>query len=317
VIPILLLALAQTADEKASALIDQLRNDDAAARRKALDALVEIGKPAVPAILRTLAEEAPDLPAKVEGLVKKLAAKEWKERDEAMKGLARIGRRAVDSLKPHADVADPEVAWRVRTALAEIEEGRPREVAMDHLRNAALCEALGFLGEGSAAAPLVKELSGSPSAEVRLRAAEALGRLRATMGGAQADEAAEKVVEFLGSGQTTDRRARSSLVKTLGLLRSAAAVKALSAMLRDDRDLHVKRLAMIALMAIGDAAGAQAVVKALESEDPYLREAAMTVLSGPAGGTHGFDPRKDAAGNAEALGKFRAWWEKAHRKTWE
>jgi HEAT repeat protein len=311
-----LLILLQDPDAKAGALIGDLRTDDAIARRAAVEGLLDLGKACVPAILRTLADETPGLAARVEELVGKLNEKDWKTRDEAMRALSRIGRRAIDFLKPHAENANAEVRWRVKTALAEIEELRPRESALDFARNAALCQVLGLVADPQAVKPLSKQLLESGSADVRLRAGEALGLLRSAMTDADADEACEELIKLLGASK--DRRERSLIVKTMGLLRSASAVKPLSSLVESkaERDVHLKRNAMAALAAISDAGGLAAVVRALESEDVYLRDAASCVLA-PLIGETGFDPRLEVKANADAVKKAKAWWAKKFGKSWE
>ncbi len=306
----------QDPDAKAAATIDELRADDIAVRRKAIEALIELGKTAVPAILRTLADESPGLPQRVEDLVKKLAAKEWKERDEAMRSLARLGRRAIEFIKKHTDDGDPEVRWRVKTSLAEIEEMKGRESTLDFTRNAALCQVLGQIGDGRAVKPLLKEMLGSGSPDVRLRAGEALGLLRASLSSADADEACDEAIRLLSASK--DRRERALLVKTMGLLRSKAAVRPLTGLVDDkaERDVHLKRNAMAALAIIGEADGLAAVVRSLDSDDVYLREAAYEILK-PLAGDGGFDPRLDAKANAEAIKKCRAWWSKKSGKDWQ
>jgi HEAT repeat protein len=311
------LALLQEPDTKAAALIDDLRTDDAAVRRRSVDGLIELGKDAVGAILRVLADESPGLQARVGDLVKQLASKEWKQRDEAMRSLIRLGRRAIDFLKTHAENADPEVAWRVKTALAEIEEMKPRENALDHARNAALCHVLGLVGDERAVEPLLWQLTKIQNAEVKLRAAQALGLLRAVMNDAQAEKAGDEVVATLSGGR--DRRERALLVKTLGLLRAKGAVQQLRTLVeeRSERDIHIKKNAMASLAAIGDPDGFASIVKALAADDAYLREAALSVLAPLTGGDLAFDPRRDAKENAEAIAAFKAWWSRKFSKEWK
>ena len=96
---LLLWCCLQDPEAKAAAFVDEMRTEDITVRRKALDGILAIGKPAVPALLRALADETPGLKERVDGLVGKFSSKEWKERDEAMRSLVRLGRRAMDFLK--------------------------------------------------------------------------------------------------------------------------------------------------------------------------------------------------------------------------
>lgn len=60
-------------------------------------------------------------PAKeIEGLIEKLGAEEFAEREAAMKRLIEIGRPAVDALRKALESDDPEVVWRARKALEKI-----------------------------------------------------------------------------------------------------------------------------------------------------------------------------------------------------
>ena len=313
---LLLWCCLQDPEAKAAAFVDEMRTEDITVRRKALDGILAIGKPAVPALLRALADETPGLKERVDGLVGKFSSKEWKERDEAMRSLVRLGRRAMDFLKSHVEETDAEVLWRVKTALAEIEEQRPRESQLDFVRNASLCLALGQIGEGAAVGPLLKELTRTQSGEVKLRAVEALALLRASVSDTQADEASEEAVKLLASSR--DRRERTLLVRSLGRLRSRAAVQPLKSLLeKSERDVYLKRNAMQALVAIGDWSGVAAIVRCLESEDIYLRDATIEVLAPMAGGDQGFDALKEPKENAGALKKFHDWWAGKSGKLWE
>ncbi len=317
------LAFAQSDDEKKIlALIEDLKVEDAAARRRALEGLRDRGKAAAPLMLAVLADERPGLEGQIDDLVVKLASADWKARDAAHKGLVRLGRHARARLQSHEAAPDAEVAWRVKAALAEIEEKERDEATYEYLRNAGLCEALGALEEAKAAPLLARLVDAAPTANpaladaqftMRARAAEALGRLRASLSQEQADAAAEKTVE-LAQG-TRDRRLGVPLLQTLGRLKSGVAVTPLLSYVKDAerKDVHLKHAAMRALAAIDDPRGVAGIVAQLASDDVYLRYGAVEVL-GEAGADFGIDPRSAPDDKAKAA---RAWWEKRYGKDWQ
>lgn len=320
--PPALLALAAAAlfplpaqDEVEKAL-ERLKTEDAAEQRKALDDLARHGAAAVAAAIRTLDNLHPGMAERVAGLVRQLASRKWKERDEAMQALVRLGRYAKVALSEHANAGDPETAWRVKTALAEIQERAAREEILEEHRNAALCDFLGAAGDGRAVKTLAR-LAGSAPARVQVRAAEALGRLRGAMGRAQADEAADRLLEMLEKNR--DARARTSAIRSLGMLKSEAAVRPLSGLLADrsEKNLHVKRTCMAALVAVGGPEALRAVIGALGTDDVYLREGAVAALEPAAGDAFGFDPRLGPAENRAAVERFQAWWSKKFARPWE
>jgi hypothetical protein len=182
------------------ALIENLKANEPAVRREALETLVERAAEALPIVLATLADEHPGIDQQVDDLVKRLAAKDWKSRDAAQQELVRLGRHARARLEKHAGSDDPEVAWRVKAALAEIEEKRQDEGEANNVRDACLFEFLGRAGDLKGVPPLLKrfgvaagdarQMSGA-EIDVRVRVLEALGRLRKGLSTEQADAAAE------------------------------------------------------------------------------------------------------------------------------
>ncbi len=313
-------ALFQAADDdkKVRALIEE---------RKALDALLDRGKRAVPPAIEVLEDTRHGLKEQVEDLVGKLASREWKDRDAAQKSIVRLGRHAREFLQAHEGNADAEVAWRVKAALAEIEERERDEAAYEYLRNAGLCEFLGLMAEGDAKAVelLLKQLETPPTTNpsladahlaLRVRAAEALGRLRASLADAKANDVAEHALEMLKKNR--DRRQCIALVQTLGRLKSEVAVTPLDSLVDDPerRDVHLKRAAMRALSAIGDPRGVARVIKSLASEDVYLRDAAIEVLAETAGQDFGLDARQAPDAAREKIRAAQAWWEKKYGREW-
>jgi HEAT repeat protein len=306
-----LLACLAVQDDPA-ALVERLRVEDAAERRKAESALLKAGAPAAEAAARALGAVPPDPAARVAELAAGLAALAWKERDRAMRELARLGPAARPSLLKHAEAADPEVAWRVRAALAELGERAPREEALGAIRDAALCRLLGELGGAEAPAALLRVLAEPPGearAETRLRAVEALGKLRAGLSAAQADEAAERALAQLE--RSPGPRERGVLLRAIGRLKSKTATRPLAALAEDrgEKNLHVRRAALAALAAAGDGESMRAVVEALASDEPYVREAAAAALERAAGVAFGVE--------APAMDKARAWWSTKFGKPWE
>ncbi len=302
-------------------LVDRLRTEDPSERRRATQELLRAGAAALPAAVRALAKEAPDPAPRVAELVARLSSRAWKERAEAMRDLARMGRPARAALEGHAASGDPEVAWRVRTALAEIQERAEREEQLEELRDTALCEVLGELGDARAVGPLLRILlaggAADPRPELRRRAAEALGKLRGAMEPAQADQAAGRVLAMLE--RTPAAREKSALVKALGDLRAPAAIRPLAALLADrsEKDLNLKRACLAALAVSGDPRGAKAVVDALLADEVYLRQGAAALLEELSGAPSGFDPRLTAEENRAAIEKLRAWWSKKFGRPWE
>jgi hypothetical protein len=306
--------------EDVEALLAGLKTEDASARRAAFGKLLRLGPAAVPAALRVLEDAAPNPSERVALLVKKLSSRAWKERDGAMEELSRLGRAARAALEEHAGAADPEVAWRVRAALADIQDKAGRDELLEEIRATALCEFLGEAGDGRAVPTLLRVLAaGAPEqrAELKRRAAEALGKLRAKLGPAQADEAAARVLSMLE--RTAPAKDKSLLVKALAGLRSPACVRPLEALLADrsEKNVNLKRNCMAALAASGDPRGLRAVIEALSAEDVYVRQGAAAVLEEASGERPGFDPRAAGPENRAAIDAFRAWWSKKFNRPWE
>src|ERR1043165_9819349 len=80
-------------------LLERLRTDDAAERRRAQAELAALGAEAGPAMIRTLETASPRPEEEVARLVKRLASPTWKERSEATLALTRLGRSAVPVLE--------------------------------------------------------------------------------------------------------------------------------------------------------------------------------------------------------------------------
>lgn len=298
-------------------LLDRLKTEDPVAQRKALDEFALRGAEALPAALAALGEGRPGLAAEVDALVRRLGSAKWEERDAAMRDLARLGRPARPLLADAEKSPDPETAWRVRAAAGEIDERAPGDERLEQARNGALCEFLGESGDARAVAPLLRLLSeGTGVTRLRLRAADGLGRLRAHLAPPQVEEAAEGTLQLIAGSPAAEPRAL--LVRALGRLGSKSAVAPLSRLLvdRSEKNAHVKRACIAALAATGEGEGLHAVVRALEAEEVYVRQAARVFLEPLAGEAHGFDPRGTAESNAPAVAKFRSWWSAKYGRDW-
>lgn len=316
--PLLLLLLLSPLQDRVEGIIDRLGGEDPAVRARAYTELAGLGAEGVAAALRALEGTGEGDGAGVERLVAQLRSKHWRERDRAMRALARMGTAARPFLEKHAGSPEPEVAWRVKIALARIEEGAEAESKGRDQRVAALCEFLGDSGDGRAVEVLLRVLGTGEGevTEARLRAAEGLALLRAKMDDATALKVAGRVLALVEGSRLA--QVRSRLIRTLGGLRVRVAVHPLVRLLEDrsEPDAHLKRTCIAALAATGDPDGLRAVVKALESEEVYVREAASVFLSELVKEPFGFDPRANAKANAEAVSKYRAWWAKKFGREW-
>jgi HEAT repeat protein len=317
---VLLAILPFQAGDSVDVLLEQLRADDAVVRRQAQLFLVRRGADAVPALLLALESVSPRPEEEIARLVKRLEAASWKERNEATEALVKLGRPAVALLESRIAAADAEVAWRLKAAVSEIQEKAGRDEQAEEIRGAAICDVLGQAGDGRAVAPLLRLLAAdAPSKRVplKLRACQALGFLRDAMEAGQAEEAADRVLQVLE--RAPGALEKGLLIKTLGRLKVAGAVRPLAALLTDrsEKNAHLKRSCVTALAAIGDPRGLRAIVDALGSDDVYVRQAAGAALEELAGNGYGYDPRLSPEENREAAGKFREWGAAKYGKDWE
>jgi HEAT repeat protein len=317
-IALLSFLLLQSAD--VDALLEKLRTEDAGERRRIQSELAARGAEAVPAMIRALESASPRPEEEVTQLVKRLGSQSWKERTEATAALVRLGRPAIALLEARIAGADPEAAWRIRSAVAEIREKAGHDDQLEELRAAALCDVLGQSGDGRAAAPLLRLLAADAPEkrpQLKLRASQALGLLRGSMTGGQPDEASDRVLQVLE--RMPGPLEKSLLLQALGRLGSASAVRPLAALLADrsEKNVHLKRSCASALAAIGHGRGVRAIADALGVEDVYVRQGASSALEELAGQSFGYDPRATAGENRDALAKIRAWGAAKYGKDWE
>jgi HEAT repeat protein len=300
--------------------IGALRTEDAGRRRAALEDLEKLGASAIPTVLRALEGVAPASPDRIRQLLGQLASKGWKERDEAMQALVRLGRSALPGLEGIGSDGDPEVVWRVRSALSEIKDRAGKEDLLEELQNSSLCDFLGEIGDERAVGPLLGVLSGGGSElrpDLKIRAADALGKLAQRLRAPQAEEATEKVLALFE--KTPSPLQKGLLIRVLGRLHSPSSVRPLSALLSDrsEKNLHLKRACLIALSRTGDPAALRLVIESVGSPDPYLRQAAVAAIEEASGGASGVDLRGGAEENREAIGRLKSWWSKKFGKAWE
>jgi HEAT repeat protein len=135
--------------------------------------------------------------------------------------------------------------------------------------------ALGETRSRTAVARLTELLSGDKEATVRGAAAVALGQF--------GDETAVSALSQALSGskkkKPADEFVMRSAAHSLGQIRSRAGLPVLIAALADDQNpLDVRREAAAALGLIGDASAAPSLRAVLDSNDPYLAEAAREAL---------------------------------------
>jgi HEAT repeat protein len=290
--------------------VDRARSVDPAVRRRAVEDLVQKGPAALGEILAVLQGQAASPEEAVRSASSRLGSRSWKERTTAQADLVSLGRRALPHLEPLLASADPEVAWRAQEAADEIRSRETDESRLEDQRAEALCEALGRIGDPAAVPALESALgAGSPAEriEVRVRAAEALAVLRGRLTEAQAASAAERTLAVIEVCVQPGPKAR--LLRALGAFRVPSALRPLEALAQDrgERNLHLRRSALAGLAAAGTGPALRAVARALESETPYLRQAASALLEEAAGRSFGFDPLAGAEANREALQKVHQW----------
>lgn len=317
-LPVLLPLFLSQADDVAS-LMDKLRTEDAAERRRIQAELTARGPSALPAMVRALESASPRPEEEVARLAKRLGSQSWKERSEATEALVRLGRAALPLLEARIAGADPEAAWRLRSAAAEIREKAGQDEQLEEVRAAALCDVLGLAGDGRAVAPLLQLLAADAPDKrlpLKLRACQALGLLRFTMTPAQAEDAADRVLQVLE--RVPGPLDKAMLIQSLGRLGVPAAARPLAALLADrsEKNVHLKRSCMAALAALGQPRGLRAIVDALGADDVYVRQGAAALLEGLAGQSFGYDPLASADENQAAIDKYRAWGSSKYGTAW-
>src|SRR5258708_2500129 len=217
----------------------------------------------------------------------RLGSSEVEERRDALMHLANLKRPDASRVAAGA-LADASIQVRVAAAHAVVflpsgEAGAlliPLLQDRDEFVRREVAYALGETRSRNAVTPLTSLLGGDKKASVRAAAAVALGEI--------GDETAVNSLSqgLLGKSAARKKKARQedqfvmrAAARSLGQIRSHAGVPALIAALSDERiDVEVRREAATALGLIGDASAAPSLRVALDSNDPYLSEAARAAL---------------------------------------
>ncbi len=308
-----LLLLIQESD--GTTLLERLRSFDAGVRAAAERELAAAGSKAVPDLRRALKRDSDPIDPRVDALVRKLSAASWKERDEAARALVQLGRAAAPRLATHENSTDVEVAWRVKSILAELKEREPGEAAGTAYADAAACRLLAAAGDGGSAEFILGALRGTAAApaeaalDLRLSVLGALADLRPSLTAEQAERAAEEGFRLLA--EPRHRRTTGFVLKSLGRLKSPSAIRPMAALLEDAsvRDLHVKRQALAALAALGSRESIRPVIDALDSPEPYVREAALEALKSTGLPDPQYDPASGPA-SVDLRTRIREGWER-------
>jgi len=275
-------ALGQIRDASAAhALIACLDKRDIS--KVAANALVQIGKPAVPALIEALKSENDFVrraacialgqigdPAAVSELAKCLQDSVIDIRIAACSALGQIR----DASAAHALIAcldDLDISEAAANALVQI--GKPAVPVLtraltsskNNMRSAA-CTVLGKIRDTAAVPVLIQCLKDTYS-DVRCAACRALGKIRDTA-------AVPSLIEQL---KDTNRDVRKAACTALGQVRDSSAVPALISLLCDE-EVDVRITATDALVNIGKAA-IPALQEAMKSDDPTIRKKVSGILN--------------------------------------
>jgi len=234
-----LMALSQVNSQMVQRWQDALNDSDSYVRRKAANALAEIGNPQAVEILIAALNDS-------RGIVR-LYMKVGKIGDA----------KAVNGLFAALHDSDRYVRWKVAEALAEI--GNPQAVEgliaalndSDRYVRWKVAEALGKIGDAKAVDGLIAALNDSDS-DVRRNAAEALGKI----GDAKAVDA------LIAALNDSDSDVRRNAAEALGKIGNAKAVNGLIAALNHS-DFSVRMDAADALGKIGNAEILKKLIKFL------------------------------------------------------
>jgi HEAT repeat protein len=255
-------------------------------REAAMEALVAIGAPAVPGLLRALGDAETDVrkaaaealgkigdATAVPGLLHALRDAESWVRQAAAKALVQIGdATAVPGLLHVLRDAERWVREAAAKALVQIGDATAVPGLLHALRNAAwwvrqaAAAALGEIGDAAAVPGLLAAL-GDAEANVRQAAAAALGEI--------GDAAA--VPGLLAALGDADWRVSWAAAAALGEIGDAAAVPGLLHAL-DDAAWLLRQAAAWALGQLGDATAVPGLLAALRDESRQVREAAAEAL---------------------------------------
>jgi HEAT repeat protein len=308
-------ALAEIGEPAVEPLIEALRHGGA--RRRAARALAKIGKPAVEPLAKALSDkdrfarrkaaqalgEIGDRRA-VEPLIRALNDSDEIARRWAARALGEIGdRRAVEPLIEALSDSDGGVRRWAVLALAEIKERIEERETIEplietlktkdiHIRRRA-AQALAKVGE-PAIEFLIKALSGGDEL-VRRRAAWALGELRVR-------RAIEPLIEALKDRSKYVRIAAAAALSKMG---GEQVVEALIEILSDS-NYDVRREAARALGEIGDRRAVEPLIEALSDSNGGVRRWAARALG--RGGERAVEPLIEALSDSnQGVRRWAAW----------
>jgi HEAT repeat protein len=229
-------------------LIAALKDEDQVVRWRAVEALKEIGGPAVEPLIAALKDEDPD--------VCQLAAETLREiGDPAVEPLIAVLADASWRTSGSSD-EDPDVRWQAAKVLGKIGDPavEPLIVALadEHQEGRWLvAEALGKIGDPRAVEPLIVALADEHQG-VRCQAAEALGEIRGP----------RTVEPLIAALKDKDRVVRGVAAEALGKIGDLRAVEPLIAALKDE-DHGVQGHVAEALGKIGDLRAVEPLIAAL------------------------------------------------------
>jgi HEAT repeat protein len=249
-------------------------------------ALAAAGAFANAAIVAQGNENLTPLQRQIEQQRQRLSSSEIEERRDALMKLGALkrpeaSRAAVSALND----AEPIVRVTAAHAIASLPAAESAALLIPLLKDKLefvrreAARALGETRSRSAVGALTDVLSSDKEAGVRAAAAIALGQI--------GDEAAVPALSQILSGAPTKKKSKAranefvlrAVAKALGEIRSPAAVDVLIASLANEANPgDVRRAAATALGLIGDAAALPALQAAIQSEDPYLSEAARQAV---------------------------------------
>jgi HEAT repeat protein len=275
-------------DEAIGGLLKLVEHSDSSVRRRAADALGQIGdSQAIPELLKLVEDSdssavrssAADALGKIgdsqaiPGLLKLVQHSDYSVRWRAADALGKIGdSQAIPGLLKLVEDSDSYVRRRAADALGKIGDAQaiPGLLKLvqhsDSSVRSSAADALGKIGDAQAIPELLKLVQHSDSS-VRSSAADALGKI----GDAQA------IPELLKLVQHSDSSVRSSAADALGKIGDSQAIPELLKLV-EDSDSSVRSSAADALGKIGDAQAIPGLLKLVEDSDSSVRRRAADAL---------------------------------------
>jgi HEAT repeat protein len=247
-------------------LVGELSDEDYDVRRRAADALGDIGTvEALPPLIETLKTDE-------YGSV----------RERAAYALGRIG--AVEALRPLIEAVKTEgdvpVRWFAASALRRIDAVEALSPLLEVMKTDGdvsvrqfAASTLGHIGAAEALPTLIEAMKTDEDGEVRRLAASALGHIGAV-------EALPTLIEAMKTSKS--RSVRGSAAEALGAIGTVEALFPLLQALKTDKDVDVRRRAADALGKIGDETTVPALEQALKDEGEWyglkVKDAAFEAL---------------------------------------